>query len=258
VEPVLNETGPVIPLDEIAPLENQQEAEPAEIENVIIPEIEQVKSLDLANAIVFSAGESKLEEVEPEITETEAPLITVDEPVETRIKDIEAESILDETYEETVKQPVQETFTPKAEGSNVETPTILVEPIKPKEKIKPEKPVESVKKATRPQAEVKPVRRVQKPQPTPQLPVKPTAGSTELLKARESISRGDLISGLRKYIRLVNSNKSLDQVSIDLKDIVKKNPKNYLAWQTYGDARLRSNKIQEALDAYAKAADLLK
>jgi hypothetical protein len=24
------------------------------------------------------------------------------------------------------------------------------------------------------------------------------------------------------------------------------------AWQTYGDARLRSNRIQEALDAYAK------
>jgi len=57
---------------------------------------------------------------------------------------------------------------------------------------------------------------------------------------------------------LINSNKALDAVSADLKEITRKNPKNFLAWQTYGDARLRSNRIQEALDAYAKAADLLK
>jgi tetratricopeptide (TPR) repeat protein len=258
VKPELNETGPVIPLDEIAPLEIPQESERTEIENVIIPEIEQVQSLDLANAIIFSVDERKLEEAEPEITETEASTITLDESVEAGLKVIEPVSLLDETVEETIGQPVQDLFTPKAVEPIVQTPPILVEPIKPKEKIKPEKPAEPVKKAARLQAVVKPVRRVQKPQPTPQPPVKPTAGSTDLLKARESISRGDLISGLRKYIKLVNSNKSLDQVSSDLKDIVKKNPKNYLAWQTYGDARLRSNKIQEALDAYAKAADLLK
>lgn len=268
VEPVLNETGPVIPFDEIAPLENKQESELTEIENVIIPEIEQVQSLDLANAIVFSADESKVVEVEPEIKETEASTITMDEPVEATIEDIEPGSIHEETVEETVEvsveaaveetveQPVQEIVTPIAVEPIVQTPPILVEQSKPK--AKPEKPTEPVKKAAHPQAVVKPVRRVQKPEPTPQPPLKPTAGSTELIKARESISRGDLISGLRKYIKLVNSNKSLDQVSSDLKDIVKKNPKNYLAWQTYGDARLRSNKIQEALDAYAKAADLLK
>ncbi|BCY19066.1 MAG: tetratricopeptide repeat protein [Chloroflexi bacterium] len=105
----------------------------------------------------------------------------------------------------------------------------------------------------------RPVYRPEKPvvitQPTSQ---RKNAGAADLTRAREAASRGDLTTALRRYIKLINANRALDQVSADLKELTRKNPKNYLAWQTYGDARLRSNRIQEALDAYAKAADLLK
>jgi tetratricopeptide (TPR) repeat protein len=104
----------------------------------------------------------------------------------------------------------------------------------------------------------KPSHRIEKPKPVAQPIPRSGAGAADLARAREAVARGDLIAALRRYIKLVNANKSLDHVSSDLKDLVRKNPKNYLAWQTYGDARLRSNRIQEALDAYAKAADLLK
>ncbi|MEI8130806.1 MAG: tetratricopeptide repeat protein [Leptolinea sp.] len=126
-------------------------------------------------------------------------------------------------------------------------PVIIEKPAPPR----PVKPIQSPEPK-------KPVRRIAKPKPVSQPIHKPSAGVADLAQAREAVARGDVIAALRRYIKLVNANKSLDQVSIDLKVLVRKNPKNYLAWQTYGDARLRSNRIQEALDAYAKAADLLK
>ncbi|HEX7557010.1 MAG TPA: hypothetical protein VF338_10335, partial [Leptolinea sp.] len=124
-----------------------------------------------------------------------------------------------------------------------------------------EKPVTSVSKpAKRVSAPPvsKPTHKPAKPLSVSDTNQRRTAGSADLARAREATSHGDIATALRRYIKLVNANRSLDFVSSDLKDLVRKNPKNYLAWQTYGDARLRSNRIQEALDAYAKAADLLK
>jgi tetratricopeptide (TPR) repeat protein len=105
----------------------------------------------------------------------------------------------------------------------------------------------------------KPVYRQEKPVVVTQTASsRKNAGAADLTRAREAAAHGDIATALRRYIKLINSNRALDQVSTDLKELTRKNPKNYLAWQTYGDARLRSNRIQEALDAYAKAADLLK
>jgi hypothetical protein len=153
----------------------------------------------------------------------------------------------------------------------VQEPTIPIaeEPVKvsapqPKAAPKEEKPVIVAPRVAKPVtarlvAPPRPVHHVEKPVViAPQVPARKNAGSADLARAREAVSKGDIATALRRYIKLINSNKALDNVSSDLKELVRKNPKNYLAWQTFGDARLRSNRIQEALDAYAKAADLLK
>ena len=158
---------------------------------------------------------------------------------------VEKPTAIFEEKEQPVIPPVQETK-PAAK--------IIVEekPVKKERQVIPVPP--PVKPVQTPVS--RPVRKIEKPvEPTIQ---KRSGGAADLARAREAVARGDLIAGLRRYIKLVNANKSLDHVSSDLKDLVRKNPKNYLAWQTYGDARLHSNRIQEALDAYAKAADLLK
>lgn len=133
-----------------------------------------------------------------------------------------------------------------------------IEPVeaKPKETKAPAKQVEKKSVVTRPQkpSEPRPARREGvKPVSTPK-----KVGLADLNRARESIKKGDLTTALRRYTKLINANKAIDEVTVDLKDLVRKYPKEYLAWQTFGDARLRANRIQEALDAYAKAADLLK
>lgn len=152
------------------------------------------------------------------------------------------------------------------EFTKAEEPTAMaVEPVKEVRSAPKPAPVKVEKKPTlkpEPKAEKpyrpptpRPVQRVERPASTSS---RKTAGTADLKRAREAVTHGDIQTALRRYTKLVNSNKALDSVSTDLKELVRKHPKNYLAWQTYGDARLRSNRIQEALDAYAKAADLLK
>jgi tetratricopeptide (TPR) repeat protein len=144
----------------------------------------------------------------------------------------------------------------------VAPPPVAVKPVAPKPVV--EKPVAKAQvqeprviKPARP-VTPKPVRYEEKTIPVLPGIQRKNAGSADLSRAREAVSKGDISTALRRYIRLINSNKALDLVSGDLKELVRKHPKDYLVWQTYGDARLRSNRIQEALDAYAKAADLLK
>lgn len=137
--------------------------------------------------------------------------------------------------EEPVSEPLPERK-PVVPKTVVPKPVVAAKPAAPKPVYKPEKPVVVTQTASQ----------------------RKNAGAADLARAREAVSKGDLATALRRYIKLINANRALDQVSADLKELTRKNPKNYLAWQTYGDARLRSNRIQEALDAYAKAADLLK
>jgi hypothetical protein len=146
---------------------------------------------------------------------------------------------------------------PPVEQPEAMEPVIAKQPVVSFEE-KPTTPESKQVKPARPSATPKPVHRIDKPAPTPPSIRRKGSGSAELTRAREAITKGDLQTALRRYIKLVNGNKALEHVSNDLKDLTRKHPKDFLVWQTYGDARLRANRIQEALDAYAKAADLLK
>jgi len=241
----------------------------------------------------FSAADQKTIPVSPEVADlfvkppsvveptlpielnTEKPIISVEpveieEPATYEAQPAEEEIPAAVAFEpEKIEEPA--IFVP--ESPKAEEPAVVqVEPIKVVEpapiiekpapkptpvKVEKKPVVKQVPKVEKPYRPPRP-----KPVPYVEKPIssssRRSAGSADLTRAREAVNHGDIQTALRRYIKLVNSNKAIDSVSNDLKELVRKHPKNYLAWQTYGDARLRANRIQEALDAYAKAADLLK
>ncbi len=269
----------VSPMEEAAPPEIAKPVSEGptveEIIEAVTPKVKEPEHVDIPKSIevempVASTQPEPVSEVEPEpvvkrpIDEKTVPVSSVIPPAQPVVTPPEVKKT--EIVESILPQPaiVEETISPP--------PVKVEEPVVPppvKAQAPTPQPVKSVE-ISKP-VETKPVQppRVSKPsKPAP--PKKPRTettrpvssskkvGMADLTRARESVNKGDLPTALRRYVKLINANKAIDEVSSDLKDLVRKHPKEYLAWQTYGDARLRANRIQEALDAYAKAADLLK
>ena len=79
----------------------------------------------------------------------------------------------------------------------------------------------------------------------------------ELMQARNSLSDGEVPHALDAYAKLIKTHQYLPDVIQDLEAASDLYPQNVDLWQNLGDAYLRSNQIQEALDAYIKAEKLL-
>jgi hypothetical protein len=79
-----------------------------------------------------------------------------------------------------------------------------------------------------------------------------------LQKARGLLTQGTLDGAMSDYSRLIKRGKLLDEVIHDLKEAVYDHPVDVIIWQTLGDAYFRTNRLQEALDAYGKAEGLLR
>ena len=60
------------------------------------------------------------------------------------------------------------------------------------------------------------------------------------------------------YQKLIRKGKSLDDIIRDLRDALYRYPVEVPLWQSLGDAYMRANRLQEALDAYTKAEELLR
>lgn len=71
------------------------------------------------------------------------------------------------------------------------------------------------------------------------------------------IDSGDIQPALDEYNRLIQSGELLDEVIYQLQQATARYPSEVDLWQTLGDAYLRSQHIQEALDCYSRAEDLL-
>jgi hypothetical protein len=221
-EPVVEVPTPVVQPEPVAQA-------PAHVdEPVPVEEPEPILRTPLSEINLEPIGLSQPVKAEP-VVEKPAPVVEP-EPVAKALVS-KPQPVMEEPL--TIPVPERKPVVPK---TVVPKPVVTVKPAAPRPVYRPEKPIV----VTQPSSARK------------------NAGAADLTRAREAAAHGDLTTALRRYIKLINSNRALDQVSADLKELTRKNPKNYLAWQTYGDARLRSNRIQEALDAYAKAADLLK
>ncbi len=81
--------------------------------------------------------------------------------------------------------------------------------------------------------------------------------SAELLSARTDLTQNHLERALEQYAKLIRSNKDLKQIVQDLHEAAFRYPDDFDVWQNLGDAQLRLNNVQEALEAYIKAEQLI-
>lgn len=144
-------------------------------------------------------------------------------------------------------QPMQETKQPEVFEAPVETP-------KPEPKPEPTKPAP------------------QKAEPRPETPVAPyqepvTRKGTGMLtqtvdmilgQARNELGRSNIPGALETYTKLIKRGRFLDEVIFDLREALYRYPVEVSIWQTLGDAYNRANRLQDALDAYTKAEELLR
>ena len=70
---------------------------------------------------------------------------------------------------------------------------------------------------------------------------------------------GSNLSGaIDTYSKLIKKGRFLDEVIFDLRDALYRFPVDVNIWQSLGDAYMRANRLQDALDAYTKAEELLR
>ncbi len=79
-----------------------------------------------------------------------------------------------------------------------------------------------------------------------------------LLSAQTELQRGNLDAAMDIYNRLIKKGRLLDEVIFDLREALYRYPVDVIVWQTLGDAYMRANRLQDALDAYTKAEELLR
>jgi hypothetical protein len=79
-----------------------------------------------------------------------------------------------------------------------------------------------------------------------------------LHRARLLLEKANLTTAMSEYARLIKKGKYMDEIIHDLQEATYTHPVDVIVWQTLGDAYMRNNRLQEALDAYTKAEELLR
>jgi tetratricopeptide (TPR) repeat protein len=151
-------------------------------------------------------------------------------------------------------------------GDEPEVPSIP-EPTRPADWM-PEAPKVAPRPAApKPEARKAPVR---KPEPKPEaaaLTEKTKVKRTGMLPplidpnlafARDAMSHGKIPDALQAYGNLIRKGKLLEDITFDLKEALYRFPVEVSIWQALGDAYMRANRLQDALDAYTKAEELLR
>ncbi len=79
-----------------------------------------------------------------------------------------------------------------------------------------------------------------------------------LSAAQTALDARNIRESMREYAKLIKRNSLLDEVIHDLREAIYRFPVDISIWQTLGDASMRANRLQDALDAYTKAEELLR
>lgn len=80
----------------------------------------------------------------------------------------------------------------------------------------------------------------------------------DLEELQKALQHGDIEKALSGYNQHIHNGEHLDEVIQSLRDALYRYPVDISIWQTLGDAYAQNNQLQEALDAYTKAEELLK
>lgn len=98
--------------------------------------------------------------------------------------------------------------------------------------------------------------------PIPAAPVAPIQDQAQanqiLVSAQAALTEGKINSALQGYTQLIGNNRCVEESIHDLRDALYRFPVDTSIWQTLGDAYVRNNRLQDALDAYTKAEELLR
>ena len=76
--------------------------------------------------------------------------------------------------------------------------------------------------------------------------------------AQAALENKSLEEAMKEYGKLIKKGRLLDEVIHDLRETIYRYPVDVIVWQTLGDAYMRANHLQDALDAYTKAEELLR
>ena len=76
--------------------------------------------------------------------------------------------------------------------------------------------------------------------------------------ARNELTRSNIPGALESYGKLIKKGRFLDEVIHDLREAIYRYPVEVSIWQSLGDAYMRANRLQDALDSYTKAEELLR
>jgi hypothetical protein len=79
-----------------------------------------------------------------------------------------------------------------------------------------------------------------------------------LALARDELAGNNVNGALVSYGKLIKKARYLDEVIYDLREAQYRYPVDVNLWQSLGDAYMRANRLQDALDAYTKAEELLR
>ncbi len=118
-------------------------------------------------------------------------------------------------------------------------------------------PVSSSAAATGGTAEGPP-RREPLPSRARAVPKAPALEAPTLGAAKAELTRGNIAAALDIYSRMIRKGRSLTEIIRELRDALYRYPVEVSIWQALGDAYMRANRLQEALDAYTKAEELLR
>lgn len=79
-----------------------------------------------------------------------------------------------------------------------------------------------------------------------------------LQQAHQAMQQGDVSASVEQYNLLMKKTVLLDEIIQNLQDALYRYPVDMSIWQALGDAYLRNNQLQEAMNAYNKAEELLR
>jgi len=139
----------------------------------------------------------------------------------------------------------------------------------------PEETIEPEPVKEEPQGEAAPPEPVSEPEPTEpperERYVEPVtrsrSGMTGMLsssqdpvltEAQLELTQGNVHAALQSYGKLIKKGKMLDEIIFDLREALYRYPVDVSLMQALGDAYMRANRLQDALDAYTKAEELLR
>lgn len=79
-----------------------------------------------------------------------------------------------------------------------------------------------------------------------------------LIQARNSLNQENVTEALDHYLTLIKSRRLLQEVIEDLTEALYLYPVDVYIWQALGDAYVRTGQLQEALDTYTKAEEMIR